>query len=106
MANAAEEARDPAAHLPLGIVGSLGIATLLYLLMALCIVMMVPYSSIDIHAPFSSAFLAHGMPWAAKIVSLGALLGEVGGCGVRGGGGWVGGWVGWWPGGWGGWVGK
>lgn len=28
--------------------------------MALCITLMVPYSSIDLHAPFSAAFLDHG----------------------------------------------
>ncbi|KAL4458687.1 hypothetical protein ABPG75_013552 [Micractinium tetrahymenae] len=77
VANAAEEAKDPAKHLPLGIVGSLGIATGLYVLMALCIVLMVPYQQIDINAPFSAAFLQAGMAWAAKIVSLGAVLGIV-----------------------------
>ncbi|KAL4420141.1 hypothetical protein ABPG77_010357 [Micractinium sp. CCAP 211/92] len=77
VANAAEEAKDPAKHLPLGIVGSLGIATALYLLMALCIVLMVPYQQIDINAPFSAAFLQAGMAWAAKVVSLGAVLGIV-----------------------------
>lgn len=38
VANAAEEAKDPANDLPWGIVGSLGVATLLYVLMSLCIV--------------------------------------------------------------------
>ena len=37
---------------------------------------MVPYAQIDKHAPFSAAFLQHGMVWAAKLVSVGALLGE------------------------------
>lgn len=37
---------------------------------------MVPYQQIDVNAPFSAAFLDHGMAWAAKIVSLGAVLGE------------------------------
>ncbi len=41
MANAAEEAKEPATDLPRSIVGSLAVATLLYVLMALCIVMMV-----------------------------------------------------------------
>ncbi|EFN50706.1 hypothetical protein CHLNCDRAFT_7483, partial [Chlorella variabilis] len=77
VANAAEEAKDPAADIPMGIVGSLGIATLLYVLMALCIVMMVPYQQIDVNAPFSAAFLAHSMTWAARVVSLGAVLGIV-----------------------------
>ena len=57
VANAAEEAKDPARHLPLGIVGSLGIATALYLLMALCIVLMVPYQQIDVSASFAAAFV-------------------------------------------------
>lgn len=38
VANAAEEAKNPARDLPWGIVGSLGIATVLYVLMSLCIV--------------------------------------------------------------------
>ena len=37
---------------------------------------MVPYQNIDVNAPFSAAFLDHGMAWASKIVSLGAVLGE------------------------------
>lgn len=37
---------------------------------------MVPYQNIDVNAPFSAAFLNLGMGWAAKIVSLGAVLGE------------------------------
>ena len=41
-----------------------------------CQVAMVPYQQIDVNAPFSAAFLDHGMAWAAKIVSLGAVLGE------------------------------
>lgn len=77
VANAAEEAKDPARDLPLGIVGSLAIATLLYVLMALCLVLMVPSNQIDIHAPFSAAFLQSGMSWAAKVVSLGAVMGIV-----------------------------
>ena len=35
----------------------------------------VPYGFIDVDAPFSAAFVAHGMPWVARVVSLGALLG-------------------------------
>lgn len=38
---------------------------------------MVPYTQIDVHAPFSAAFLHLGMTWAAKLVSIGALLGEL-----------------------------
>ncbi len=57
--------------------GSLGVATLLYILMAVVITSMVPYSEVDVNAPFSAAFIAHGMPWAAKLVSVGAVSGII-----------------------------
>ncbi len=77
IANAAEEASDPRRGLPVGIIASLGIATLLYVLMATTLVMMVPAAQVDIHAPFSDAFAARGVHWAAKIVSCGALAGII-----------------------------
>jgi hypothetical protein len=57
---------------------SLSVATTLYVAMALCICIMVPYKQIDVDAPFSAAFLDHGMGWAARVVSLGAMLGAPG----------------------------
>lgn len=77
LANAAEEATNPSAHLPLGIIASLGIATMLYVLMSTTIVLMVPYNQIDVNAPFAAAFMHVGMGWVAKIVSFGALMGIV-----------------------------
>lgn len=76
LANAAEEAANPSRDLPISIVGSLGMATVLYVLMSTTIVLMVPYLQVDVHAPFSAAFAARGMPIASKIVSFGALAGE------------------------------
>jgi APA family basic amino acid/polyamine antiporter len=77
IANAAEEATDPRRGLPIGIIASLGIATLLYVLMAATLVMLVPAADVDVHAPFSAAFAARGVGWAAKIVSCGALAGII-----------------------------
>jgi hypothetical protein len=73
------QASNPTRDLPLSIVASLAVATLLYALMGTSIVLMVPYGAIDIDAPFASAFVHHGMAWAAKVVSLGALTGAQGG---------------------------
>jgi APA family basic amino acid/polyamine antiporter len=56
----------------------LTVATLLYVLMSLCICLMVPYQQIDVDAPFAAAFLTNGMPWAARVVSLGAVMGAQG----------------------------
>jgi len=75
VSTAAEETKNPAFDLPVGIVGSLGICTILYVLMCLVITGMVPYSQIDTNAPFSAAFDAAGMAWVSRIVSLGAVAG-------------------------------
>ena len=73
--NAAEEAQDPGRDLPRSILGSLTIASLLYMGMSVTIVLMMPYDSIDISAPFSAAFISHGKHIVANIVSIGALSG-------------------------------
>ena len=66
---------SPHRDLPIGIIGSLGICTVLYMLMCLVITGMQPYDQIDVHAPFSVAFDAVGLHWARTIVALGALAG-------------------------------
>ncbi|MEW6388638.1 MAG: amino acid permease [Thermodesulfobacteriota bacterium] len=71
----AEEARDPARDVPFGIIGSLALCSLLYLAAALVLVGMVPFGQIDADAPFSTVFRQVGLPWAADVVALGALIG-------------------------------
>ncbi len=56
VSTAAEETRNPGRDLPLGIVGSLSICTVLYVLMCLVITGMQPFNQIDLNAPFSVAF--------------------------------------------------
>lgn len=75
VASAAEEAVDPAASLPTGMVGSLLVVAAVYAAMCATIVGMVPWQDIDVDAPFAAAYAAAGMPWAARVVALGALLG-------------------------------
>ncbi|XP_074582352.1 cationic amino acid transporter 1-like isoform X3 [Curcuma longa] len=71
----AEETKNPAKDIPLGLVGSMVIVTLCYCLMAVALCLMVPYYQIDPDAPFSVAFSAIGMDWAKYIVAFGALKG-------------------------------
>ncbi|KAG4943378.1 hypothetical protein JHK84_047456 [Glycine max] len=73
----AEEVTDPFKSLPIGIVGSVLITTLLYCLMALSLCMMVPYNKISEKASFSIAFLKIGWNWASNLVGAGASLGIV-----------------------------
>ncbi|KAI4327199.1 hypothetical protein L6164_019688 [Bauhinia variegata] len=73
----AEEIQNPSKSLPIGIVGSVLITTVLYCLMALSLCVMVPYDKISEKAPFSMAFLKIGWNWASNIVGAGASLGIV-----------------------------
>ncbi len=71
----AEEARDPARDVPFGIIGSLALCSLIYLAVALVLVGMVPFTLVDADAPFSAAFRQVGLPWAADLVAVGAMVG-------------------------------
>ncbi|MET0387275.1 MAG: amino acid permease [Polyangiales bacterium] len=71
----AEEAKNPQRDVPIGIISSLVICTVLYIAVAGVITGMVPYDKIDIDAPIPSAFAAVGMPWAQLLISTGAIAG-------------------------------
>lgn len=71
----AEEARKPHRDVPIGIVTSLILCTLLYIVVAAVLTGMVPYNKINIDAPVSDAFKQVGLPWAQFLISLGALTG-------------------------------
>jgi len=71
----AEEAKHPQRDVPIGIVASLLICTVLYIAVAAVLTGMVPYNEIDLDAPVSNAFARVGLPWAQFIISLGALAG-------------------------------
>jgi APA family basic amino acid/polyamine antiporter len=75
VATMAEETKNPGRDIPIGLVGSMTITTILYCLLAVTLCLMQNYKDIDVHAPFSVAFSAVGMDWAKYIVSLGALKG-------------------------------
>ena len=75
VATAAEETRNPARDLPIGIIGSLGLCTLLYVLVSLVLVGMQPYHELSEAAPLADAFRAVGMPWIASFISIGVIAG-------------------------------
>ena len=77
LATTAEEVKNPAVDLPIGILGAIGICAVLYAAMSLVICGMVPYQDMDVDAPFSQAFVAVGQGWAAEVVSVGAVTGIV-----------------------------
>src|SRR5438874_975163 len=71
----AEEARNPQRDVPIGIIASLGLCTVLYISVAAVLTGMVPYTDIDIHAPVAAAFASRGLGVAQFIISLGAVIG-------------------------------
>ncbi|MDP4175176.1 MAG: amino acid permease [Bacteroidota bacterium] len=71
----AEEAKNPKRDVPIGIITSLLVCTILYIAVAAIITGIVPYDKIDIDAPVSNAFKQIGLPWAQLIISFGALAG-------------------------------
>lgn len=70
-----EEAKNPKRDVPIGIISSLVVCTVLYILVAAVLTGMVPYDQIKIDAPVSDAFAQVGLDWARYLVSLGAIAG-------------------------------
>lgn len=75
VATMAEEAKNPSKDIPVGLVGSMSLITVVYCLMALALVMMQKYSELDMNAAYSIAFESIGMSWAKYLVSICALKG-------------------------------
>ncbi|ART71540.1 amino acid permease [Mycobacterium dioxanotrophicus] len=79
VATTAEETKNPQRDVPRGILGSLGIVTVLYVAVAIVLSGMVSYRELrgsDGHsANLATAFAANGVHWAAKVISVGALAG-------------------------------
>jgi basic amino acid/polyamine antiporter, APA family len=75
VSTAAEEVVDPQRALPIGILTSLAICTVLYIAVAAVLTGMVPMKQIDIDAPLATAFVTRGLNFAAGIISAGAVAG-------------------------------
>lgn len=71
----AEEAKNPKRDVPIGIIASLVLCTVLYMAVAVVLTGMVPYDKINIDAPISNAFGQVGLRWAQILISIGAVAG-------------------------------
>jgi APA family basic amino acid/polyamine antiporter len=72
---AAEEVKNPQRTFPIAILGSLVVASILYIIVTLVLNGMVPYYSLGIAAPVAYALNSVGIHWADIVVSVGALAG-------------------------------
>lgn len=75
VSTAAEEVKNPQRDLPIGIIASLLICTVLYVVVSGVITGMVPFSQIDPGAPLAAAFGSVGNPLAQKLIGLGGFVG-------------------------------
>jgi len=75
ISTAAEETKNPQKDLPIGILGTLLLCTVLYVAAALVLTGMVDYNLIDVQAPIASAMRMVGQNRLAGFISVGALAG-------------------------------
>src|SRR6202048_1641585 len=71
----AQEAKNPQRDLPIGIIASLLVCTVLYIAVAGVLTGMVHWQDVNIEAPVARAFLDRGLSTASHIITLGALAG-------------------------------
>jgi len=70
----AEETRRPQRDLPLGMLGSLAVCTILYVITAAVLTGLVPYSELNVPEPLALALRILDLNWAAGIVAFGAVV--------------------------------
>ncbi|HAH07735.1 MAG TPA: amino acid permease, partial [Elusimicrobia bacterium] len=71
----AEETKNPQRDVPIGIMASLIVCTVLYIAVSAVLTGMVPYDQLDIDAAISVAFKQKGLPWAQLLIEIGAIAG-------------------------------
>ncbi|HEV3038509.1 MAG TPA: amino acid permease, partial [Candidatus Angelobacter sp.] len=75
VSTAAQEANNPARDMPIGILGSLVICTILYIVVAVVLTGLVNYKLLAVPDPLAIGIDATGNRWGSLLVKLGALLG-------------------------------
>jgi basic amino acid/polyamine antiporter, APA family len=71
----AEEARKPQRDVPIGIIASLILCTVLYLGVVAVLTGMVPYNQLDVNAPVATAFQQAGLGWAQFLLAVAGVAG-------------------------------
>jgi APA family basic amino acid/polyamine antiporter len=71
----AQEANNPQRDLPIGIIASLLVCTVLYILVAGVLTGMVPWKEVNVEAPIAQAFLDNGLTKSSFLITAGALAG-------------------------------
>jgi APA family basic amino acid/polyamine antiporter len=75
VSTAAQEAKKPQRDMPIGILGSLVICTILYILVAGVLTGLVPYAQLNVPDPIAKGVDAIGVTWFSVLIKIGALTG-------------------------------
>ena len=75
VSTAAQEAKRPQRDLPIGILGSLVICTLIYIAVATVLIGIVPYGRLNVPDPLAVGIDATGLTWLSPVVKVSALFG-------------------------------
>ncbi|WP_017664062.1 amino acid permease [Porphyrobacter sp. AAP82] len=77
VSTAGQEAKDPAKDMPFGIIGSLVVCTVIYMLVAAIMTLLVPYNTLNVPDPVAVVVDNFGPAWGwlAKIIKIGAIIG-------------------------------
>ncbi|WP_281486620.1 APC family permease [Lysinibacillus sphaericus] len=75
VSSAAEEVKNPQRNMPIGIIGSLLICTVLYVAVSMVLTGIVPYHALNVSDPVSYVMQLVHHDWIAGIISLGAVVG-------------------------------
>jgi APA family basic amino acid/polyamine antiporter len=77
VSTAGQEAKNPAKDMPFGIIGSLIVCTVIYMLVAAIMTLLVPYNTLNVPDPVAVVVDAFGAQWAwlAKTIKIGAIIG-------------------------------
>jgi basic amino acid/polyamine antiporter, APA family len=75
VSTAAQEARDPQRDMPVGILGSLAICTVIYIAVATVLLGIVSYRRLNVADPLAVGIDATGLHWFSPIVKVSALFG-------------------------------
>lgn len=74
VSTAAEETRNPQRDMPIGILASLVICTVLYIAVAVVLTGMAKWNTLDNAEPLAAVFSSLGMKWTAGLIAVGAVL--------------------------------
>lgn len=75
VSTAAQESRNPQRDLPIAILASLGVCTVIFIAVAVVLIGIVPYGRLNVADPLAVGIDATGLTWLRPVVKIGAVLG-------------------------------